>query len=178
MRKLKVYTAVSLDGYIATREGKIEWLTGFPNPEGTDYGYTEFLATIDTTLMGNNTYKDVLTLSETYPYPDKNNYVFTRDSTQKNTEFVQFISRDITAFVAELKKETGKDIWLAGGGQLNGALLQADLIDEMILHVIPVVLGDGLPLFGGIPMEKVCRLTAAKTYSSSVLELHYARLTV
>ena len=76
-----------------------------------------------------------------------------------------------------LKKEAGKDIWLAGGGQLNGALLQADLIDEMIIHVIPVVLGDGLPLFGGIPMEKVFRLTATRTYSSSVLELHYERIT-
>ncbi|MGO4288356.1 dihydrofolate reductase family protein [Chitinophaga sp. RAB17] len=177
MRKIKVYTAVSLDGYIATREGKIEWLTGFPNPEGTDYGYAEFLATIDTTLMGNNTYKDVLRLSETYPYPDKTNYVFTRDSIHVDTEFVQFISRDIIEFVTGLKKADGKDIWLAGGGQLNGALLQADLIDEMILHVIPVVLGDGLPLFGGIPMEKVFKLSATKTYSSSVLELHYERIT-
>jgi len=175
MRKIKVYIAISLDGYIATREGKIEWLTGFPNPEGTDYGYAEFLTTIDTTLMGNNTYKDVLVLSETFPYPDKTNYVFTRDSTQTDTAFVKFISGDITRFVEGLKKQDGTDIWLVGGGQLNGALLQADLIDEMIIHVIPVVLGDGLPLFGGIPMEKVFRLTGSKTYSSSVLELHYEK---
>jgi dihydrofolate reductase len=176
MRKLKVYIAVSLDGYIATREGKIEWLTGYPNPEGTDYGYADFLATTDTTLMGNTTYKEVLVLSETFPYPDKINYVFTRDSTHIDTEYVKFISRDIAEFVDHLKKEDGKDIWLIGGGQLNGALLQANLIDEMIIHVMPLILGDGLPLFGGIPMEKVFRLTTTKAYYNSVLKLHYEKI--
>ncbi|SEW54040.1 dihydrofolate reductase family protein [Chitinophaga arvensicola] len=171
MKKLKVYIAVSLDGYIATRDGKIDWLTGFPNPENTDYGYADFLATIDTTLMGHHTYKDVLVLSETFPYPDKTNYVFTRDSIRTDTTFVKFISKDILEFVAQLKKENGRDIWLVGGGQLNGAL--ASLIDEMTIHVIPVVLGDGLPLFGGIAMEKTFRLTGTKTYPNSVLELHY-----
>lgn len=173
MKKLKVYIAISLDGYIADRDGKIEWLTGFPNPENTDYGYADFLATIDTTLMGNSTYKDVLVLSETFPYPDKTNYVFTRDSTLTDTSFVQFISRDITAFVGNLKKGTGKDIWLIGGGLLNGALLEADLIDEMIIHVMPVVLGEGRPLFGGMPMEKVFRLTDTKSHPNGVLKLHY-----
>ncbi|PSL47887.1 dihydrofolate reductase [Chitinophaga niastensis] len=175
MKKLKVYIAIGLDGYIATKEGNIDWLTGFPNPEGTDYGYTDFLATIDTTFIGNSTYKDILILSETFPYPDKTNYVFTRDATQQNTEFVQFISKGITAFVREIKAGSGKDIWLVVGGQLNGALLQEDLIDEMIIHIIPVVLGDGIPLFGGIAMEKIFKPTATKTYSSGVLELHYAR---
>lgn len=173
MRKLKIYTAMSLDGYIATKEGNIDWLTSFPNPEGTDYGYAAFMTGIDTTLMGNNTYKDVLTLSETYPYPDKTNYVFTRGNNEVDTEYVQFINSDIEGFVSKLKAAPGKDIWLAGGGQLNGALLQADVVDEMIVHVIPVVLGDGLPLFGGIAMQKVFRLVDTKTYSSGVLELHY-----
>jgi dihydrofolate reductase len=175
MKKLKIYIAASLDGYIATKEGNIDWLTGFPNPEGTDYGYADFLTTIDTTLTGNNTYKDILVLSETFPYPDKTNYVFTRDATQQDTAFVKFISRDIVAFVREIKAANGKDIWLVGGGQLNGALLQENLVDEMIIHVIPVVLGDGIPLFGAIVMEKVFKLSNTKTYSSGVLELHYSR---
>ncbi|MET3880322.1 dihydrofolate reductase family protein [Chitinophaga sp. OAE865] len=175
MKKLKAYIAVSLDGFIADHEGKIDWLTGFPNPENTDYGYADFLATIDTTLMGNSTYKEVLILSETFPYPDKTNYVFTRDSTLTDTPFVKFISRDVTEFITHLKKQTGKDIWLVGGGQLNGTVLEADLIDEMIIHVIPVALGSGRPLFGGIPADKVFRLTGSKTYSNSVLELHYSR---
>lgn len=172
MRKLKVYIAVSLDGYIATRDGKINWLTGFPAPpENKDYGYADFYATIGTTLMGHNTYKDVLTLSETFYYVDKINYVFTRDSHQPPADYVKFISGDIVEFVKKLKEEDGQDIWLIGGGQINGIL--ADLIDEMMIYVIPVVLGDGLPLFGGKPMEKTFRLTNTKTFSNSVLELHY-----
>ncbi|MCW3467230.1 dihydrofolate reductase family protein [Chitinophaga nivalis] len=176
MRKLKVYIAISLDGYIATANGSIDWLTGFPNPDNTDYGYADFLATTDTTFMGYTTYLDVLKLSETFPYSDKTNYVFTRQPGRTATADVQFIHTDIPAFVQQVKAAAGKDIWLIGGGQLNAALLQYDLIDEMILHMMPVVLGTGIPLFSGIALEKTFRLTHSRAYDNSVLELHYQKV--
>lgn len=174
MKQVKVYTAMSLDGFVADKAGKIDWLLGFPNPEGTDYGYADFFATIDTTLIGHTTYKDILAMGD-FPYTEKTNYVFTRDRSLTSAPYVTFVSENIIDFVRELKAGTGKDIWLAGGGQLNGALLAENLIDEMILHVIPIVLGDGIPAFGGIPMEKVFQFTEAKPYSSGVLELHYKK---
>lgn len=176
MKKVKVYIATSLDGWIADKEGKIDWLTGFPNPEGTDYGYSEFLATIDTTLIGNSTYKDILILSEEFPYPDKTNYVFTRNPSLQDTKYVQFVHTPAAEFVRELKQGAGADIWLVGGGLLNGSLLEAGLIDEMIIHVMPVILGDGIPLFGGVNVNTAFELLRHKAYSSGVLELHYKKI--
>ncbi|NSL90738.1 dihydrofolate reductase [Chitinophaga sp. Mgbs1] len=175
MRKLKIYIATSLDGYIADHNGNIEWLTGFPNPEQTDYGYADFLAGIDTTLMGYKTYQDVLKLSETFPYPGLANYIFSRDKSHQDTEFVTFVKEEAGAFVSRLKSLPGKDIWLIGGGELNAAILEHDLVDEMIIHTMPVVLGAGRSVFAGIPMEKTFGLESVKTYSSGVVEARYTR---
>lgn len=175
MRKLKVYIAISLDGYIADKNGGIDWLTGFPNPEQTDYGYAAFYATIDTTLMGNKTYQDILKMSETFLYPDVKNYIFSRDTSHQDTQYVTFVKEDIPGFVNKLKAAPGKDIWLIGGGEINAAMLQHDLIDEMIIHVFPVILGEGRPLFSGIAMEKTFKLGEVKTYSSGATELHYTK---
>ena len=175
MRKVILFSAMSLDGWVADKNGKIEWLTSFPNPAGSDYGINDFLSTVDTTLMGNNTYKDVLELSETFPYADKTNYVFTRNKELQNNEQVQYVHTAVNDFVKKLKEQEGKDIWLAGGGLLNGAMIEAGLIDEMILHLIPVVLGEGRAAFGGVDVVKSFDLTACKTYETGVVELHYRK---
>ncbi len=176
MRKVKLYIAISLDGFIADKDGKIEWLTGFPNPTGTDYGYEAFLATIDTTLIGHTTYRDILQLADVFPYPDKTNYVFTADSTIQHTEYIQFINPSLPDFIKELKAKPGKDIWLVGGGILNGKFLEADLIDEIIIHQMPVVLGEGVPLFGKVSLVKSFSLTHHAVYETGVLELTYIKI--
>ena len=112
MRKLKLYIATSLDGYIAGPNGEIDWLDIGGD---ADHGYQEFYASIDTTLMGNSTYP--LTLTVEFPYPDKTNYFFTKGTPPQDTAHVQFVSGDIAAFVRSLKEQPGKDIWLVGGGQ-------------------------------------------------------------
>ena len=144
MRKLKLFTGLTLDAYIAGPNGEIDWLEFGGN---LDYGYQDFYTSIDTTLMGNSTYQVTLSVPQ-FPYPDKTNYVFTRDTRLADTSHVRFVSGDIAAFVGSLKEESGGDIWLVGGGQVNTVMLNHGLIlDEMILTIFPMVLGEGIPLF-------------------------------
>ncbi|HVU58731.1 MAG TPA: hypothetical protein VHD83_26910, partial [Puia sp.] len=116
MRKITLYSALSLDGYVSRPDGNIDWLNSFPNPENQDFGYAAFIQTIDTTLMGNKTYQQVLSFDVPFPYPDKKNYVFTRRKDYKDTEFVEFVSEDPAGFVYDLKRRDGGGIWCIGGG--------------------------------------------------------------
>jgi dihydrofolate reductase len=167
-----------MDGFIARPDGNIDWLNNFPNPENLDFGYSEFIQSVDTTLMGNTTYQLVMSFDMPFPYPDKKNYVFTRWKKHADTEFVQFVSEDPAAFVRKLQGQPGGDIWLIGGGKLNGALLEHDLIDELHLHMIPVVLGEGIPLFDGLrSVEKQFIPVGTHSYYNGILELRYQRNT-
>ncbi len=141
MRKVKLYIATSLDGFIAGPNEEIDWLF-----HDQDYGYTDFYASIDTTLMGRLTYQKILTFGD-FPYPDKTNYVFTRSLNLMDTENVQFITDDPVSFVKELQQQPGQHIWLVGGGQLNTTLLNVGLIDEIVCAIHPTVLGSGVPVF-------------------------------
>src|SRR5664279_1394932 len=123
MRKIKLYIAVSLDGKIAKPDGDVKWLDKIPNPDHLDYGYSDFLKSIDTTLMGNYTYKQLLGFGIDFPYGGKANYVFTRNTELKEDENVKYISTDPVSFVKDLKSSTGGDIWLIGGGEVNSLFL-------------------------------------------------------
>ena len=113
---------------------------------GEDYGYAAFFDSIDTTVQGTNTFKHAESF-DPFPYAGKTNYVFTRNANAVDTQHARFITGDIANFVAELKRQPGKDIWLVGGGQINTVMLNAGLIDLMILTSFPIVLGAGIPLF-------------------------------
>jgi len=173
MRKLKLYIAISLDGYIAKPDGSVEWLESLPNPEHTDYGYTAFYETVDTLLMGNATYKVLQGFNIPWPYPGREVYVFTRDHTLAGNDEVKYVSGDIVTFIQKLKDGNGKDIWLVGGGQVNMVCLQAGLIDEIWVHIMPVVLGEGIPLLAHAPFEKRLQLQRSKVYASGAIEAVY-----
>ena len=167
MRKLKLYIATTLDGYIAGPNGEIDWLEAAGHD--TDYGYSEFYSSVDTTLMGNSTYQVTLTVPK-FPYPDRTNFVFTRGTPPPDTSYVRFISGDIAAFVGSLKDESGKDIWLIGGGQVNTVMLNQDLIDEIILTVSPVVLGEGIPLFAPGAERSFFKTVGCETYETGLIQ--------
>jgi len=176
MRQVILYIAASLDNFIARTDGNVDWLSSpeFLIPD-EDYGYGNFYPTIDTTLMGNSTYRFIMDQDVPFPYPDKTNYVFSRSAKNRDTEFVRFISQDPVNFVRQLKQETGKDIWLVGGGQINTILLNNDLIDKIILTIIPMTLGEGIPLFHGKYKEVKFKLEASKSYQSGIVQMNFQK---
>lgn len=173
MKKVKLFIASSLDGYIATQDGKVDWLKD-PAAAGeneTGYGYDAFYASIDTTLMGYNTYREILGFGIPFPYPDKKNYVFSRIHEKKEDLPVEFVHSNIVDFVKNLKQEMGKDIWLIGGGQINGILLNEKLIDEIILSIVPAVLGQGIPLFSSIAGLSRFKIENVHVYDRSLIQI-------
>jgi dihydrofolate reductase len=167
MRKLKLFTATSIDGFITGKDEDLTWLFA----DG-DYGYKDFYDSIDTTLSGYNTYRLTLTFG-TFPYPDKTNYVFSRLHQHREETPVTFISTDPCLFVKKLKEKRGKDIWLVGGGQINSLLLNGGLIDELIISVHPIILGKGILLFEGIPNQTALQIIKSQTFESGLLQVTY-----
>ncbi|WP_276497682.1 dihydrofolate reductase family protein [Pontibacter litorisediminis] len=174
MRKVILYIAASLDGYIARSNGDTSWLHDERYAqEGEDFGYGALMQHIDTTLMGHSTYKVILGFDMPFPYPDKTNYVFSR-SAQPAAEHVQFVQEDAPQFVRQLKQQQGKSIWLIGGGQINTLLLNAGLVDEMILTYVPVILGSGVPLFAHGAQERQLQVLESKSYTNGFVQLWLA----
>lgn len=173
MRKIKLYIAISLNGKIAKKDGSVDWLETIPNPEKSDYGYGTFYGSVDTTIMGYQTYSQIIGWGIPFPYTGKKNYVFTRDGSHSDTEDVEFVSTDHINFLKSLKKKSGKDIWLIGGGMINTMLFNEDLIDELMIYVMPIVLSDGIDLFGNFPKEMILNLVGSKSYPGGVVELKY-----
>jgi len=173
MRKIKLYIATSIDGYIASKDGSIDWLND-PTWElpGEDFGYTDFMQSIDTTLMGNKTYQQVIGFDVPWPYSDYRNIVFTRKETALDSK-VEFHTGDIPQYVKALKTESGKDIWLIGGSEINGILLDAGLIDEIRLTMIPIVLGNGIPLFSNASSQQKFKQVESKSYPNGMVQLRY-----
>lgn len=172
MRKVILYIAMSLDGKIAKVDGDVSWLENLPNPDKTDYGFADFYKTVDTTLMGRITYEQVLGFDVDRPHGGKKNFVFTRSKPEANSDY-EFIKKDVAEFVKSLKKEPGSNIWLIGGAQINTALFNAGLIDQMMIFVMPIVLGEGIDLFAARPNQNMLHLIETKTYASGATLLHY-----
>lgn len=174
MRKIVLYIAASIDGYIARKDGNVDWLE---DPDylvegGDDMGYGDFYAGIDITLMGNATYQEVLGFDVPFPYPDKKNYVFSR-SEKDNDENVEYVSGDIVAFTKQLKNQPGKDIWLIGGGKINTIFLENELIDQIILTIVPFTLGDGIPMFHKANVETKFKLESNQTFPNGMVQLTF-----
>lgn len=176
MKKIILDIAASLDGRIAEPDGGLEWLTGFPNPEKTDYGYTDLLASVDTIIMGGRTYRELLNMDVIWPYKQQTSYVITREWTEKAVgENIQFITDNIVKTISDLRNEQGKNIWLVGGGKLTAMLLTTDLVDEIQICYIPVILGIGIPLFQEQANGSKWELIKHEAYKSGVLRVIYKR---
>lgn len=172
MGEIILYIAASIDGYIAREDGDTSWLhdPAFITP-GMDYGYGEFYGRIGTTLMGGETYRVIKGFNVPFPYPDKKNYVFTKAKDIEKDQHVEFIHTEITDFAKNLKANSEKDIWLVGGAAINGLFLEHGLIDKIILTVIPVVLGKGIPIFKGNKGEIKFKLAEAKQFDDKISQL-------
>ena len=143
-RKVVLYIGISLDGYISTKDDSLEWLL---NTQGSgDNGFGEFYDTVETIIMGRRTYDWIMEQENgRFPYIGKECYVYTTQMIQ-HTEYVKFTSQSLENLIAGLNRE-GKSIWIVGGSQIINMVRKKNLIDEYILSIAPVILGEGIPLF-------------------------------
>jgi len=160
MREVCYYCTISLDGYLCDSQGSTSWMHGVANE---DYGFAEFYRGVSGLLLGRKTYEQMLDMGDFFPYADKPVYVFSNNANLKqaaaNVQIVSDTSPEV--FVARLKlAETSLRVacagplWLGGGSQLASTLLAAGLIDEIQLHIQPILLGGGLPLLAGEDLHK------------------------
>jgi dihydrofolate reductase len=176
MRKIIVYIATSADGFIARKDGAVDWLDR-PRTAG-DYGMGKFFKSIDTILWGRKTYDMVLRFQkEGKDSPDNyggiKNYAFSRKPPRKTAPGFEFVKEPIKKFVKRLRSQKGKDIWMMGGAGIIGSFLDCGGIDEFIIHVIPTFIGEGIPLMAPRHRTVPLKLKSCKKFSDGVVRLHY-----
>lgn len=170
-RKVIVYIAMSLDGYIAKPDGDLDFLS-IVEKEGEDYGYNTFIETIDTILIGRKTYDKVLSFGIGNPHEDKITYVIT-NTVKTSEKNIVFYNDDIELLIKQLKWSKGKNIFVDGGAQLINYLLSKKLIDEMVISTIPILLGDGISLFQAQKKEISLQLMSSKSFEKGLVQMHY-----
>jgi len=170
-RKVVLGLGLSLDGYIARRNGDIDFLI---HPK--DYSMGPFFASVDAGIMGRKTLEDGLRLSGgKLPKTSMKMYVMSRTKPPGERDGVIFTNESPEALVARIRERPGKNIWLMGGGEIAREFLRADLVDELYLGIVPVLLGEGIPLFPmGFPQRQFT-LIENKTYSQGLIALKYER---
>lgn len=175
MRKLSLFIATSLDGYIAKPNDDLSFLK-LVEKEGEDYGYAEFTANIDTLILGRKTYDFVSKYigASHYDNGTRDVYVITRTA-RPGVGRTTFYTGKLTELVQQLKSESGKNIYCDGGAEIVNELLQHDLIDEFIISVIPILLGNGTRLFQDNRPEQLLELVGTKTFETGLTQLHYRR---
>lgn len=175
MPKLFLYIATSLDGYIAKPNDDLSFLK-LVEKEGEDYGYAAFTSTIDTILLGRKTYDWVQREmgSEHYDNGKRKVYVLTR-TVRPASGNTTFYTGDLVELVQELKKGTGKHIYCDGGAEIINELLKHDLIDELIISVVPILLGNGTRLFQDGRPEQLLELVESKRFETGLVQVHYRR---
>jgi dihydrofolate reductase len=173
MRKLSLFIATSLDGYIAQPNDDLSFLK-LVEKEGEDYGYADFTATIDTLIVGRKTYDYVLKeiSSSHYGNGQRDVYVITR-SEKPSVGRTTFYTGNLTELVQRLKSESGKNIYCDGGAEIINELLKNDLIDEFIISIIPILVGNGTRLFKDGRPEQQLELLNIKTFDTGLTQLHY-----
>ena len=175
MRKISLFIAMSLDGYIAKPNDDLTFLK-LVEKTGEDYGYGEFTDTIDTLIIGRRTYDYVLKnvgLSH-YDNGRRDVYVITRTERPRIGR-TTFYTGNLTELVKRLKSEKGKNIYCDGGAEVINELLKHDLIDEFIISIVPILLGNGTRLFKDGRPEQTLEFSKVKTFETGLTQLHYKR---
>lgn len=173
-RSVILYIACSIDGYIADLNDDLSFLS-LVEKEGEDYGYSEFINSIDTVLIGRRTYDKVLTLTPNFPHANKETFVITR-TPRENIGNTLFYTGTLPSLINDLKSRDGKNIFIDGGAKLVSELLKHNLIDEMIISTIPVLLGNGIKLFQENLPESKWKIVSSKTYETGLIQTHYSRI--
>jgi dihydrofolate reductase len=176
-RKIIVQIATSADGFIARSDGSVDWLDR-PSPKG-NYGMNAFYKSIDTILWGRKTYEVALDFQKKgvpgSAFDTKvKNYVFTRGRPQSPPAGVEFAKEPVKEFATRLRRKKGKDIWMMGGASIIGSFLDEGEIDEFMIHVMPTLIGEGIPLIAPGRRTVSLNLISCTKFADGVVRLHYA----
>lgn len=174
MRTLLLNLTTSLDGFIADKDGGFDWL--LPMPADVPQDYTELMETVDTFVMGRVTYETVLAMGGGYGSGGKPVFVFTSRTDLEAGAGVTIVNEPAETFVARLKEQEGGTIWLFGGGRLATSLSDAGLIDEYLIAVQPILLGDGIPLWRTPHARTRLEPTLARIWPGGVVETRWRRV--
>lgn len=171
-RKVIVRLAASADGFIARRDGNIDWLTERPKAKGF-YGYADFIKTIDTKVIGRKTYVESLKLGAKFDAANPT-YVFSHMKPARAQSGVEFVSDPVDKFLERLRARPGKNIWLMGGGDLIASFLDANAIDEFVIAIVPVFIGEGIPLLAPRHRQVELALKSVEHFEDDVVQVSYA----
>jgi len=170
-RKIIVYIATSADGFIARRDGSVDWLDR-PRPKG-NYGIGTFFRSIDSILWGRKTYEFALKHGGSRTGPRIENYVFSHRRLPPKPGWI-YVEEPFGPFAEYLRAKEGKDIWIMGGAGLIGSFLDAGQIDEFIINVIPIFIGEGIPLIQPRRRHVALELKSTRRFRDGLVQLRYA----
>ncbi len=178
--RVTIHMAASLDGFIARKNGRVDWMETtdeFPNGETMDPEFVEaFLKTIDCYVMGSRTYETALNFAEQgfgWAYGDKPTFVLTTRDLPRIRDTVEFYSGDLTQLVNARLRPAFRSIWFVGGGALSGECLRLGLADELRYSILPVLIGDGVQFFEKLDKDVALHLKEVKAYKSGMVGLCY-----
>ena len=178
--RVTIHMAASLDGFIARKDGSVDWMETADKFEGGDTMSAEFVAeflkTIDCYVMGSRTYETALDFEAKglgWSYGDKPTFVLTSRALPKVRDTVEFYSGKLALLVDERLKPNFRSIWFVGGGAVSAECLRLGIADEVRESIMPIVIGDGIPFFDGLDKDVALHLVEAKTYESGMVALRY-----
>ena len=175
-KKNSVFIATSLDGYIADKNGEVDWLHSVPNPDNNDMGYVEFINGIDALVMGRKTFETVIGFDVPWPYT-KPVFVLSnklKEIPDSHKEKAFLMNGTLTEILEQIHEKGFERLYIDGGTTIRN-FLKEDLIDEMILTTIPILLGGGSSLFGDLPAELNFEMVGTKTFLNQISQRHYRR---
>ena len=178
--RVTIHMAGSLDGFVARRDGRVDWLDTVDEFEDgetlEEADATAFVETIDCYVMGSRTYETAVrfeTQGVGWAYGDKPTIVLTSRNLSKSRESIQFHSGDLTHLVNEVLRPTYRNIWIVGGPLLSAEFLRLELADEVRYSVLPILIGEGIPFVEKIGRDVALHLVEVKAYKSGIVELRY-----
>jgi len=167
-----VNIATSADGFVARPDGNLDWLTERPAPKGF-YGLPEFERSIDAKVLGRKTFERSMQMGAHFGAGSLH-YVFSRRQPPSSVPAgVHFVTESIAAFAERIRTQAGKDVWMMGGGEIIGSFLDEQAIDEFIITVVPVFIGEGTPLLAPRHRQVALRLLGVRPFPDGVAQLHY-----
>ena len=175
-----IHMAASLDGFIARKDGSVDWLETADEFEAGDAMdpefVAEFLKTIDCYVMGSRTYETALNFEAQgsgWAYGDKPTFVLTSRGLRKARDTIEFYSGDLVRLVNDRLRPAFRNIWFVGGGSVSGECLRLGLADEVRYSIVPVVIGEGIPFFAGLDQDCALHLLEVKAYKSGMVALRH-----